>query len=158
MARTQSKVLLNYRQMKNLEIRDGEYMTNYGDRSEEGMAKVWVAAGAIAGLLAVTAGALGTHTLRGTLDADALRIFETAVRFQMYHGLALLATGLFAEKWAGTWVSLSGWMFLAGMVLFSGSLYILAMTGIGAFGAIAPLGGLSLMFGWAFLAVGAFRR
>jgi uncharacterized membrane protein YgdD (TMEM256/DUF423 family) len=142
----------------NIEAKARKFMTKYAETSEVGMAKIWVAAGALAGLLAVAAGALGTHTLRGTLDADALRIFETAVRFQMYHALALLATGLFAEKWVGTWATLSGWMFLAGIVLFSGSLYILAMTGIGAFGAIAPLGGLSLMFGWAFLAIGAFRR
>lgn len=122
------------------------------------MGKAWVAAGAVAGLLSVAAGAMATHTLRGALEPDDLRTFETAVRFQMYHALALLATGLISARWQDTWVGLAGWLFLVGIVLFSGSLYILALTGIGAFGAIAPLGGLSLMAAWALLAVGAIRR
>ena len=120
--------------------------------------RLWVGLGAIVGLLAVFAGAAGTHALRGTLDPDELRTFETAVRFQMYHALALLATGLIAMRWKGRSVNLAGWLFVAGVVLFSGSLYALAMTGVGAFGAIAPLGGLSLMAAWALLAVGALRR
>ena len=120
--------------------------------------RLWVGLGAIIGLLAVFAGAAGTHALRGTLDPDELRTFETAVRFQMYHALALLATGLIAMRWNCRYVHLAGWLFVAGVVLFSGSLYALAMTGVGAFGAIAPLGGLSLMAAWALLAVGALRR
>lgn len=120
--------------------------------------RLWVGLGAIVGLLAVFAGAAGTHALRGTLDPDELRTFETAVRFQMYHALALLATGLIAMRWNCRYVNLAGWLFVAGVVLFSGSLYALAMTGVGAFGAIAPLGGLSLMAAWALLAVGALRR
>ena len=120
--------------------------------------RLWVGLGAIIGLLAVFAGAAGTHALRGTLDPDDLRTFETAVRFQMYHALALLATGLIAMRWNCRYVNLAGWLFVAGVALFSGSLYALAMTGVGAFGAIAPLGGLSLMAAWALLAVGALRR
>ncbi|MCH8826016.1 MAG: DUF423 domain-containing protein [Chloroflexi bacterium] len=120
--------------------------------------RLWVGLGAIIGLLAVFAGAAGTHALRGTLDPDELRTFETAVRFQMYHALALLATGLIAMRWNCRYVNLAGWLFVAGVALFSGSLYALAMTGVGAFGAIAPLGGLSLMAAWALLAVGALRR
>ncbi|MCI0795799.1 MAG: DUF423 domain-containing protein [Chloroflexi bacterium] len=120
--------------------------------------RLWVGLGAIIGLPAVFAGAAGTHALRGTLDPDELRTFETAVRFQMYHALALLATGLIAMRWNCRYVNLAGWLFVAGVALFSGSLYALAMTGVGAFGAIAPLGGLSLMAAWALLAVGALRR
>ena len=120
--------------------------------------RLWVGLGAIIGLLAVFAGAAGTHALRGTLDPDELRTFETAVRFQMFHALALLATGLIAMRWNCRYVNLAGWLFVAGVALFSGSLYALAMTGVGAFGAIAPLGGLSLMAAWALLAVGALRR
>ena len=117
-----------------------------------------VAAGAFLSLVGVAAGAAGTHALRGTLEPDELRTFETAVRFQMYHALALLATGLFATLRRGPWVKLAGWLFLAGTIIFSGSLYLLAITGIGAFGAIAPVGGLSLMMAWGSLAVGALRH
>ncbi len=133
-------------------------MTDDEAGAETGNARIWVVAGAIAGLVAVAAGAAGTHALRGTLEPDDLRTFETAVRFQMYHALALLATGLIAMRWDSRYVNLAGWFFVAGMVLFSGSLYALAMTGVGTFGAIAPLGGLSLMAAWALLGVGALRR
>ncbi|PKB61414.1 MAG: hypothetical protein BZY79_04220 [SAR202 cluster bacterium Casp-Chloro-G4] len=122
------------------------------------MGRVWIAAGALLGLLAVVAGAAGTHALRDTLEPASLSTFETAVRFQMYHALALLVTGLIATRRDGPYVNLAGWLFATGVVLFSGSLYLLAVTGIGIFGAVAPLGGLSLMAGWASLAVGALRR
>ncbi|RUA05595.1 MAG: DUF423 domain-containing protein, partial [Candidatus Poseidoniales archaeon] len=91
-------------------------------------------------------------------DARALSTFETGVRFQMYHALALLAVGSLAGRWKTGFVKLSGVLFTAGVVLFSGSLYILAITGIGVFGAIAPLGGLSLMAAWTSLIVGAIRQ
>ena len=110
------------------------------------------------GLLGVVAGAMGVHALRDMLDARALSTFETGVRFQMYHALALLAVGLLAGRWKTGFVKLSGVLFTAGVVLFSGSLYILAITGIGVFGAIAPLGGLSLMAAWTSLIVGAIRQ
>lgn len=110
------------------------------------------------GLLGVVAGAMGVHALRDTLDARALSTFETGVRFQIYHALALLAVGLLAGQWKTGIVKLSGVLFTVGVVLFSGSLYILAITGIGVFGAIAPLGGLSLMAAWASLIVGAIRQ
>ncbi len=110
------------------------------------------------GLLGVVAGAMGVHALRDTLDARALSTFETGVRFQMYHALALLAVGMLAGRWKTGFVKLSGVLFTAGVVLFSGSLYILAITGIGIFGAVAPLGGLSLMAAWASLIIGAIRQ
>ncbi len=117
-----------------------------------------ILAGGILGLLGVVAGAMGVHALRDTLDARALSTFETGVRFQMYHSLALLAVGLLAGQWKTGFVKLTGVLFTAGVVLFSGSLYILAITGIGVFGAIAPLGGLSLMAAWTSLIVGAIRQ
>ena len=117
-----------------------------------------IIAGGILGLLGVVAGAMGVHALRDTLDARALSTFETGVRFQMYHALALLAVGTLAGRWKTGFVKLSGVLFTAGVVLFSGSLYILAITGIGVFGAIAPLGGLSLMAAWTSLIVGAIRQ
>ena len=120
--------------------------------------RVLIMAGGILGLLGVVAGAMGVHALRDTLDARALSTFETGVRFQMYHALALLAAGLLAGQWKTGIVKLSGVLFTVGVVLFSGSLYILAITGIGVFGAIAPLGGLSLMAAWTSLIVGAIRQ
>jgi len=117
-----------------------------------------ILAGSIFGLLGVVLGAVGVHALRDTLDAKALGTFETGVRFQMYHALALLAVGLLAGQWKTGLVKLSGILFAAGIALFSGSLYILAVTGIGVFGAIAPLGGLSLIAAWASLIIGAIRQ
>ena len=120
--------------------------------------RVLIMAGGILGLLGVVAGAMGVHALRDVLDAKALNTFETGVRFQIYHALALLAVGSLAGRWKTGFVKLSGVLFTAGVVLFSGSLYIFAITGIGVFGAIAPLGGLSLMAAWTSLIVGAIRQ
>lgn len=120
--------------------------------------RLWVGLGAAFGLISVIAGAAGTHALRDTLDAGALNTFETAVRFQMYHALALVAVGLLATRWKTSLVKVTGSLFTLGVLFFSGSLYILALTGIGAFGAIAPLGGLSLIIGWSVLVLAAIRR
>ena len=119
--------------------------------------RIIIAIAAVFGLLAVIAGAAGTHALRDTLDASALRTFETAARFQMYHALALLAVGILSMRWQTGILAVSTALFTLGILLFSGSLYILALSGIGIFGAIAPIGGISLMAGWAFLAIAAFR-
>ena len=116
--------------------------------------RLWIAVGAIFGLLSVVAGALAVHSLRGVLESGALDTFGTAARFQMYHALALLATGLLADRIRSRLITLAGGLFTAGTVIFSGSLYILALTGIGAFGAVAPVGGLSLIAGWTALIFG----
>ena len=119
--------------------------------------QITIAIAAIFGLLAVIAGAAGTHALRDTLDASALRTFETAARFQMYHALALLAVGILSMRWQTRILTVSAGLFMLGVLLFSGSLYILALSGIGIFGAVAPIGGISLMAGWASLILAAFR-
>ena len=115
-----------------------------------------IATAAILGLLAVIAGAAGTHALRDTLDTSALRTFETAARFQMYHALALLAVGILSMRWQTRWLTAAAALFGLGTLLFSGSLYILALSGIGIFGAVAPVGGLCLMAGWTSLILAAF--
>ena len=114
--------------------------------------------GAILGLSGVILGAVGVHALRDILDAKALVTFETGVTFQMYHSLALLAVGLLAGQWKTGLIKLSGILFTVGILVFSGSLYILAVTGIGVFGAIAPLGGMSLIAAWASLVMSAIRQ
>lgn len=116
-----------------------------------------IAIAAVFGLLAVMAGAAGAHALRDALDAGALRTFETAARFQMYHALALLAVGILSRRWQTRALTISAALFALGILLFSGSLYILAISGMGIFGAIAPIGGVSLMAGWAFLVLAALR-
>ena len=126
-----------------------------------GRDRLWIGIGALLALISVAAGAAGTHALEDVIDADALDTFETAVRFQMYHALALLFTGLMSSRWT-SWVkrlvNAAGWLFTFGTVIFSGSLYILALTDIGLFGAIAPIGGACLLAGWASLALGVIRR
>ena len=118
----------------------------------------WVAVGAILGLLGVAMGAAGTHALEGRLDADALDTLETAVRFQMYHAIALVAVGGLGIVWQSRAVAISCGLLTFGVIVFCGSLYLIALADIGAFGAVAPVGGLSLMAGWGALAVGALRR
>ena len=120
--------------------------------------RMWIIVGAILGLLGVVAGALGAHALRGILETDALATFQTAVRFQMYHAIVLLVVGLLAGRWRPGFINLACALFTAGVLLFSGSLYMLAITGIGVFGAVTPLGGVGLIAGWGTLIIGAFRH
>ena len=112
-----------------------------------------IALGALNGAIAVAAGAFGAHGLRERLEKPMLDIFETAARYQMYHALAMVLCGMIATKSAAT----AGWILQAGIVVFSGSLYALSLTGVKGLGAITPLGGLAFLVGWGLLAWGAFR-
>ena len=103
-------------------------------------------------LLGVAAGAFGAHALRARLDAPALAVWETAARYQLFHALALLAVALAASRWPAPGWAAAGWLFVAGTVVFSGSLYLLVLTGTRWLGAVTPLGGLCLLAGWAMLA------
>lgn len=109
--------------------------------------------GALLGLLGVAAGAFGAHALRARLDPAQLQVFETAVRYQLVHALALLFAGAHANDAPRAGVKLAGGCFLAGVVLFSGSLYALVLTGVRAWGIVTPIGGLCFMVGWLLLAV-----
>ena len=117
------------------------------------MNKSLVAAGAIDAGLAVAAGAFGAHALRDRLEPRSLEIFETAARYQMYHALAILLCAVIATSGART----AGWIMQAGIVIFSGSLYLLAATDVKVLGAITPIGGLAFLIGWAWLAISALR-
>ena len=121
------------------------------------MARVFFALGALSGLLAVAAGAFGAHALRERLAPDMLAVFETGARYQMYHALALLAAAWAVGRWPGGATLAAGWLFVAGTVVFCGSLYLLALTGHRWLGAITPLGGLAFLAGWAALAWAALR-
>ncbi len=113
--------------------------------------------GALSAFVSVAAGAFGAHALRARLAAEALEIFETAARYQMYHALGMCAVAFAAARWHYGAARVAGWCFLVGTILFSGSLYTLSLTGIGMFGAITPLGGLGFLSGWVALFVAARR-
>lgn len=119
------------------------------------MDRVFFVAGVLSALLGVGAGAFGAHALRRRLSADMLNVFEVGVRYQMYHAFALIIVAWASTQWAGTLTTLSGWLFVLGTLLFSGSLYLLSLTGIRWLGAITPLGGLALLGGWLALAIAA---
>jgi uncharacterized membrane protein YgdD (TMEM256/DUF423 family) len=122
------------------------------------MANLFISLGALSGLLAVTFGAFGAHALRGRLDDYAMGVFETAVQYHFYHALALVAVGLLALHHPHTaLLRSSGWLFVLGLVVFSGSLYALSLSGIKWLGAITPLGGLAFIAGWACFAVAGWK-
>ena len=121
------------------------------------MAAGWFATGSILCGLGVILGAFGAHGLRERLTPEMLVVFETGVRYHLIHGLGLLAIAWAASRWPDTYVNIAGYLFVAGILIFSGSLYVLAMTGIRWLGAITPLGGVCLIIGWGLLAVGVLR-
>jgi uncharacterized membrane protein YgdD (TMEM256/DUF423 family) len=117
------------------------------------MDRVFFALGAVSGFISVAAGAFGAHALRSRLTPEYLGVFETAARYQMYHALALLAVAWAITRGTGSTAQWAGWLFVIGTVLFSGSLYGLALTGIRWLGAITPLGGVAFLAGWLCLAL-----
>ncbi|MDX1387998.1 MAG: DUF423 domain-containing protein [Acidobacteriota bacterium] len=121
------------------------------------MASTWFATGAVAAALGVALGAFGAHTLKSRIGADLLEVYETGVRYHLIHALALLAVAWAASRWPGALTNAAGWLFVAGIVLFSGSLYVLAVSGVRWLGAITPLGGVAFIAGWICLAIAAVR-
>jgi uncharacterized membrane protein YgdD (TMEM256/DUF423 family) len=121
------------------------------------MDRMFTVCGALSAFVAVAAGAFGAHALKARLGTDLLAVFETAARYQMYHALALLAVAGAMSRWATPQLRAAGWLFLAGTILFSGSLYLLALTGARGLGAVTPFGGLCFLAGWLLLAVGVCR-
>jgi uncharacterized membrane protein YgdD (TMEM256/DUF423 family) len=119
--------------------------------------RLFFALGALSAFIGVGAGAFGAHALKARLTPDLLTVFEVAVRYQMYHALALLACAWAVGKWPGTLTTAAGWLFVAGTVLFSGSLYALALTGTRSLGAVTPIGGLAFLAGWACLAAAVLK-
>jgi uncharacterized membrane protein YgdD (TMEM256/DUF423 family) len=110
----------------------------------------------ISGGLAVVLGAFGAHTLQGKIEPQLLAAFEVGVRYQMYHALALLGVDAASTRWsASKMLTAAGWSFVVGMGLFSGSLYVLSLTGVLWLGAVTPLGGVAFIVGWVCLTVAA---
>jgi uncharacterized membrane protein YgdD (TMEM256/DUF423 family) len=119
--------------------------------------RVFFLAGSVSAFVAVALGAFAAHGLKARLAPELLATFETGARYQMYHALALLGAAWAYTRWPGALVSAGGWLFVAGTLLFSGSLYVLALTGVRWLGAITPLGGLALLAGWLCLALAAAK-
>jgi len=121
------------------------------------MDRLFFLAGSISAFLAVALGAFAAHGLKNKLTPEMFSIFEVGVRYQMYHALALLAVGWASTRWPGTAVNAAGWLFIAGTIIFSGSLYLLSLAGPRWLGAITPLGGAAFLLGWLLLAWSAWR-
>jgi len=121
------------------------------------MERLFFASGAISAFLGVALGAFGAHGLKTRLTADMFNIFEVGVRYQMYHALALLAVAWACSKWPGTLTNASGWLFVIGTIIFSGSLYVLSISGVRWLGAITPIGGLAFLAGWICLFVSVLK-
>ncbi len=121
------------------------------------MDRTFFVMGAALAALGVAAGAFGAHALRGRLTPDLLAAFETGVRYHLIHALALLSVAWAATRWPGQAVNVAGWLFLAGTLLFSGSLYALSLSGVRGLGVITPLGGIAFIAGWLALAWGVLR-
>lgn len=111
--------------------------------------------GALAGVVGVALGAFGAHGLRSRLSPEMLAVFETGVRYQMYHALALILLGALSPLVQGKLVTVAGWAFTVGILLFSGSLYALVLSDVRVLGAITPLGGVAFLIGWACVAIAA---
>ena len=122
------------------------------------MSKIFLLSGSIIAGLGEAIGAFGAHALKAILEANSrLETFETGVKYQFYHALALILLGLIMQKFDDRMFTWAGYSFIAGIVIFSGSLYILSLSGIGKWGAVTPIGGLALILGWFFLIVGLLK-
>ena len=120
------------------------------------MAQKLFAIGSLFGFLSVALGAFGAHALKAKLTPYLLDIFETGVKYQFYHALAILAVALAVGQWKIS--PTPAYFFIAGIIIFSGSLFLLAFTGIKTFGAITPIGGVMFLIGWSLLAYQTFKN
>ena len=122
------------------------------------MERKWIAIGSVLGGLAVALGAFGAHSLRDVLTPSALETFETGVRYQFYHAVAIILAGLvLGRDPSAKLANAAGWLFMIGVAIFSGSLYLLTITGMRWLGAITPIGGVAFIVGWACLGLAAWR-
>jgi len=116
------------------------------------MDRLFFALGALSAFIGVAMGAFAAHGLKGRLSPEMLSTFEVGARYQMYHALALIVVAWAQTRWGGTLTTASGWLFVSGTILFSGSLYVLSISGVKWLGAITPFGGLAFLAGWSCLA------
>jgi uncharacterized membrane protein YgdD (TMEM256/DUF423 family) len=121
------------------------------------MEKTFVILGALSAFIGVAAGAFGAHGLKRVLGSDMLSVFDVGVRYQLVHALALVAVAWVQSRWPSTLITASGWLFVIGTILFSGSLYALSVSGMRGLGLITPFGGVAFLVGWACMAWGVWK-
>lgn len=121
------------------------------------MLRVFLLLAAVAGFTGVALGAFAAHGLKGQLSAEYLAVFQTGVHYQLVHALALFGVALLADRLSGRLLKAAGVLFVVGILLFSGSLYVLTLSGLGKLGMITPLGGVCFLLGWLCLGLAAFR-
>ncbi|MDX2190723.1 MAG: DUF423 domain-containing protein [Bacteroidota bacterium] len=122
------------------------------------MSKIWAIVGASLGALSVMIGAFGAHSLKNMLTINnRIDTFETAARYHMYHAIAILVCGILLDLKKHNLFSISSWLFLCGIIIFSGSLYALSISGLRWLGAITPIGGICFITGWILLAVALYK-
>jgi uncharacterized membrane protein YgdD (TMEM256/DUF423 family) len=122
------------------------------------MSQLFIALGGVLAFLAVALGAFGAHGLEGRLSERMMDIYETAVQYHMMHALGLVLIGIIAQVWGSSaMLNGAGWALFAGVLIFSGSLYVLSVTGISWLGAITPIGGVAFLAGWIMLVIAAVR-
>lgn len=122
------------------------------------MEKIFFFLGSLFAFIGVSLGAFGAHALRDKLPTDLLTIFEVGVRYQMYHALALMGVALAYGLVPSGFMTIVGWLFVSGIILFSGSLYILALTGVRGWGAVTPVGGVLFLAGWLCLMISIWNK
>lgn len=118
---------------------------------------LWTALGSFFAALGVGFGAFGAHALKTRLSPEDLAIFEVGVRYQMYHALALLALGFIASKMDSSLIRYAGWFYVFGIVVFSGSLYTLVLTGVRTWGAVTPIGGVAFIVAWLLVGIAVIK-
>jgi uncharacterized membrane protein YgdD (TMEM256/DUF423 family) len=121
------------------------------------MDRIFFALGSLLAFFSVALGAFGAHSLQGSFAPGMADIYETGVRYQFYHAIGLLAVALAADRWPGSSALVAGWLFIAGVILFSGSLYLLSVTGLRWLGAVTPFGGVAFLAGWLVLGWSVLR-
>lgn len=123
------------------------------------ISKIFLVLGSLNAMLAVMLGAFGAHGLRTRISSGMLEVYQTAVQYHLYHALGLLIVGIITCHFAPSyWFKSSGWLMFAGIILFSGSLYILSMAQLRWFGAITPLGGMAFILAWLMLLIGVIKQ
>jgi uncharacterized membrane protein YgdD (TMEM256/DUF423 family) len=122
------------------------------------MDRLFFTFGCLFGFVGVGLGAFAAHALKARLAPELLTAFDTGVRYQLTHALALLAVAWACTRWPGKAVQASGWLFIVGTLLFSGSLYVLSITGVRGLGFVTPFGGMALLTGWLCLLVAPWRE
>ncbi len=121
------------------------------------MPRLFIIIGSLSAFLAVSLGAFAAHALKDKLAADLFNVWEVGVRYHLYHALSLFAVAWACQQWPSANFAPSGWLFVAGTVIFSGSLYLLSLTGARWFGAVTPVGGLCFLAGWVWMAWSGWR-